>query len=124
MTILKGQRGLIPYFTGESSTFTLTSSYTTFAEVPGTARNLVFEIYLKPSTGTLPADVRLVQAIPRLSAVTSDLNFSLQSTVYTQNTSSFTFSTGKGAYAFALQARQSTNSTSAGTIQAKWIGIS
>jgi hypothetical protein len=121
--IYKGQHK-ISYFSGESSTYTLTSSYTTIAEVPGTARNLIFEVYLAPTTGTLPVDLRLMQAMPRLDAQTSDLNYGMQTTVYTQKTSSFTFSTGKGAYMFAAQIRQSTNSTAVGTAQIKWMGIS
>ncbi len=114
----------ISFFTGESSSFTLTSSYVTYAEVPGTARNLVFEIYLAPTTGTLPVDFRLMQGMQRLEAATSDINYKFQSTEYTQKTSSFTVRTGKGCYSFAAQVRQSTNSTSAGTAQIKWIGIS
>lgn len=123
-TIYKGQYK-IPFFHGESCSFTPTSSYVTYVEVPGTARNLVFEVYMSPSTGTEPIDVRLMQSMPRLDAQTSNINYLLQSTEYTQRTSSHTFNTTKGCYQFALQARQSTNSTDfATTVKVKWMGIS
>lgn len=122
--IYKGQCK-IPYFYGQSCTFTPTSSYATYVEVPGTARNLVFEVYMSPSTGTEPIDVRLMQSMPRLDAQSSNIRYWMQSTEYTQRTSSHTFNTTKGAYQFAFQARQSTNSTAFATaVQIKWMGIS
>lgn len=115
---------LIPYFTGESSTYTVTSAYGTFAEVSGVARNLIFELYLAPATCN-PIDFRLVQAMPRLTAATSDLNFQFAATTLTNKSSDFTKNITKGCYVYALQAKQSTAATDfAATIQAKWIGVS
>jgi len=115
----------IAYFSGESTTFTPTSSYVTYAEVPGTARNLVFEVHMSPSTGTEPIDFRLMQSMPRHAAQTSDLKYNLQSTQLLQKTSSFTKNTGKNCYMFAAQVRQSTNSTDFGTsVKIKWMGVS
>jgi hypothetical protein len=120
MSIYKGSK--IAFFSGESSTFTPTSTYVTYAEVPGTARNLVFEVYAG-STGVF--DVRLVQAMPRLDAQTSDLNYKFPATTYSNKSSTWSFNTTKGAYMFAFQARQSTDSTSFATpLQIKWMGIS
>jgi hypothetical protein len=119
-----GGVGKAAWLSGQSCTMTPTSSYTTIAEVPGTFRNLVFEVYMSPSTSTEPVDFRLVQAMPRLEAQTSDINFKFPSTVYLQKTSSFTVNTTKGCYMFAAQVRMSTNSTDfATTVQAKWMGI-
>lgn len=119
------KRNLPSFFGDVTSTYTPTSSYVTFAEVPGTARNLVFEVILSPSTGTEPVDFRLMQGMPRHAAQTSDITYSFPSTTYTQKTSSFTINTTKGCYMFALQVRQSTNSTDYATsVYAKWVGIS
>jgi hypothetical protein len=119
MSIYKG--GKIPYFSGESSTFTPTSSYVTYAEIPGTARNLVLEVYAG-STGMF--DARLVQSMPRLDAQTSDINYKFPATTYANKSSSWSFNTTKNSYMFAFQARQSTNSTTfATTLQLKWMGI-
>lgn len=120
----RGVKGLIPFFTGESSVYTPTSAYATFAEAPGIARNLIFEIYLKPSTTADPVDFRLVQGMPRLESSTSNIRYLFPATTYNANTSSFTIRTGKGAYSYALQAKLSTSSTAVTTVQAKWIGIS
>lgn len=122
----RGVKGLIPFFSGESSTFTpVTSSYGQFAEVSGVARNLTFEIYLSASTAAQPLDFRLVQGMHRLEAETSDILYLFPATTYTQKTSSFTINTTKGAYMFALQAKISSASTTVytRTVQAKWLGI-
>jgi len=116
---------LLGFFGGVTSNYTPTSSYVTFAEVPGTSRNLVFEVMLTPTTGTEPVDFRLMQGLPRLGAGTSNIVYNFASTTYTQKTSSFTINTTKGCYMFALQVRQSTNSTDFGTsVQSRWIAIS
>ena len=120
----------LPSFVGAvTSVYTPTSGYITFAEVPGTFRNTIFEVIMSPATGTEPVDFRLMQGLPRiLDAVgmgTSDLVFTYAATTYTQKTSSFTINTTKGCFTFALQVRQSTNSTDfATTVQSRWIGIS
>lgn len=115
----------LPYFGGVSSSYSPTSSYGTFERIPGTGRNTVLEVIMSPSTGTEPIDFRLVQGMPRLTAGTSDIDFRFASTTYTNKTSSFTISTTKGCYMFALQTRQSTNSTTfSTTVQARWIAIS
>ncbi len=119
------QRGLMKLFNGESSSVTLvTSGYTQVAEVPGVARNLVFEIYIT-STAATAVDARLVQGMARLDAKTSDINYKFPATTLTQKTSNFSFNTTKGAYMFALQAKISTASTdaTATSVKAKWIGI-
>jgi len=105
--------------------FSPTSAYATFGEAPGTGRNLVLEVTMSPSTGTEPVDFRLVQGMARLDARTSDVIYTFASTTYTQKTSSFTINTTKNAFQFALQVRQSTDSTDFGTtVSAKWIVIS
>ncbi len=117
----------MPYFTGESTSYTeaVTSAYTQHAEVPGTARNLVFEVYLNATTSAEPIDLRLVQGMPRLDAKTSAIVYSIPATTYAQKSSSFTFNITKGAYSFSLQTKLSTGSTSVEgrTVQVKWIGI-
>lgn len=123
------KRNLPGFFGGVTCSYTPTSSYITFAEVPGTARNLVFEVFLSPTTGTEPVDFRLMQGMPRTvdkyGMGTSGIVYNFPSTTRTQKTSSFTINTTKGCYMFALQVRQSTNSTDfATTVQARWLAIS
>lgn len=115
---------LLGFVEGVTSVYTVTSAYATFAEVPGTARNLVFELILSPSTSN-PIDFRLMQGLPRLAVGSSDVVYNFPATTYLQKSSDFTMNTTKGCYLFALQARQSTAATTfAATVQSRWIGIS
>jgi hypothetical protein len=57
--------------------------------------------------------------------MTSDINYQFAATTVTNKSSDFTKNITKGSYMYALQAKQSTASTTfAATIQAKWIGVS
>ena len=100
---------------GLSCAYTPTSSYVTFAKVPGNGSDLLFDI-IQASTAN-PTDVRFVRSIASESS-----QFLLTSTSWTDVTSSFYGNTTKHAHTFAIQAQQSTNSTTfSGTVQIRWM---
>lgn len=102
---------------GLTCTYTPTSTYVTFGKAPGVGSSFEYDVI--QSSTSMPMDIRLVRSIASVSS-----QFLLTSTSYINVTSSFQGSTTKKAYCFALQARQSTNSTDfTGTVQVRWMCV-
>ena len=116
MGILSGFHG---YFSGETSAYRPTSAYATFGYAPAVS-TLSFDI-IRPSTGKR-IDVIFKRNV--LSSLTS--GFTLTTTSYL-NVSSSTPGTDitKRCFQFAIQARQSTNSTKFGSaadsVKVRWL---
>lgn len=100
---------------GLSCAYTPTSTYVTFAKVPGNGSDLLFDI-IQASTANR-TDIKFVRSIASESS-----QFLLLSTSWTDVTSSFQSNTTKHAHTFAVQAKQSTGSTDfSGTVQIRWM---
>ena len=100
---------------GLSCAYTPTSSYVTFAKVPGNGSDLLFDI-IQASTANR-TDIRFVRSIASEAS-----QFLLTSTSYADITCSFQGNTTKHAHTFAIQAQQSTASTTfSGTIQIRFV---